>query len=111
MGEDHLRNEWGAGATQKDRIVVVVSHDRSFMDACLTDIIEIHGLKLRTASGNYSAYMDRIAEEQRLLNLQREEEERQEKQLKKDFQLMKKKSREHCDDKKNKAVEKQGKKG
>jgi len=98
--EDHLRNEWGAAATQKDRIVVVVSHDRSFMDACLTDIIEIHGLKLRTASGNYSAYMDRIAEEQRLLNLQREEEERQEKQLKKDFQLMKKKSREHGDDKK-----------
>merc|ERR1719436_784805 len=78
--QDHLRREWGANAKKKDRIVVAVSHDRAFLDACATDIIEIHDCKLRVFPGNYSNYIDRVADEQRCLLLKKSEFEREEKQ-------------------------------
>ncbi|CAK0902574.1 unnamed protein product [Prorocentrum cordatum] len=96
----HLRCEWGAASAKKDRIVVIVSHDRSFLDACATDILEIHSCKLRNFAGNYSAYLDRVLDEQRLALLKREEEERAEKVAEKELRAMKKKAREHKDDKK-----------
>merc|ERR1711998_161035 len=45
---------------KKDRIAVIVSHDRSFLDACATDILEIHNCKLKNFTGNYSNYLDRL---------------------------------------------------
>lgn len=98
--QEHIRCHWGFDAKKKDRIVVVVSHDRSFMDACVTDILEIHACKLKNYTGNYSSYLDRIVEEQRCLHAMKDEAERQERQAKKDLSNMKKKAREHGDDKK-----------
>mmetsp|Transcript_110144 Transcript_110144/g.322273 ORF Transcript_110144/g.322273 Transcript_110144/m.322273 type:complete len:869 (+) Transcript_110144:53-2659(+) len=98
--QQHLNNEWGADAKKKDRIVMVVSHDRSFLDACVTDILEIHECKLRNFTGNYSDYLERVADEQRCLLLKKAEAERQEKQVMKDLKSMKKDARAHKDDKK-----------
>jgi len=98
--QEHLRREWGEEATRKDRIVVVVSHDRSFLDACVTDVLEIHECKLRNFPGNYSSYLERVADEQRLLLLRKSEAEKEEKLAKKELSSMKKRAREHADDKK-----------
>eukprot|EP00811_Abedinium_folium_P021581 NODE_3072_length_2097_cov_7.393401.p1 GENE.NODE_3072_length_2097_cov_7.393401~~NODE_3072_length_2097_cov_7.393401.p1 ORF type:complete len:546 (+),score=221.75 NODE_3072_length_2097_cov_7.393401:175-1812(+) len=108
--QEHLRREWGSAATLKDRIVVVVSHDRAFMDACTTDILEIHSVKLRCFPGNYTTFLARIAEEQRVIGIHQEEEERQEKLARKDIRDMKKKAREHGDDKKIRQVKSKEKK-
>uniref|UniRef100_A0A7S4QXM3 ABC transporter domain-containing protein n=1 Tax=Alexandrium monilatum TaxID=311494 RepID=A0A7S4QXM3_9DINO len=98
--QEHLRQEWGADAKKKDRIVVAVSHDCAFLDACATDILEIHDCKLRNFPGNYSAYLERVADEQRCLLLRRSELGREEKQAKKDLRNLKKQAREHADEKK-----------
>jgi len=98
--QEHLRNEWGEGAKKKDRIVVIVSHDRSFLDNCATDILEINECKLRTFTGNYSNYLERVADEQRLLLLKKAEAERQDKLAMKEMRAMKKVAREHKDEKK-----------
>jgi len=98
--QDHLHREWGAGAKKKDRIAVCVSHDRSFLDACVTDILEINCLKLRTMRGNFSDYVERVTDEQRLLSVSMAEAERQEKQDKKALQDMKKSAKKHGDEKK-----------
>merc|ERR1712137_660998 len=77
--QEHLRSEWGAGAKNKKNIVVMVSHDRAFLDACATDILEIHACKLKNYPGNYSNFIDRLKDEQRLCAIQREEAEKEEK--------------------------------
>mmetsp|Transcript_8860 Transcript_8860/g.19682 ORF Transcript_8860/g.19682 Transcript_8860/m.19682 type:complete len:916 (+) Transcript_8860:169-2916(+) len=98
--QEHLRREWGADAPKKDRIVVAVSHDRSFLDECTTDIVEIQDCKLRNFPGNYSNYLSRVEDEQRLLLLRKNEFEREEKLAQKELKNMKKKARDHADDKK-----------
>lgn len=98
--QDHLRRAWGADAKKSDRIVVIVSHDRSFMDACVTDVIEVHAKKLQNFTGDYTAYTERLADEQRVLQNRKDEAERQERAQKREFALLKKKAREHHDDKK-----------
>ncbi len=47
--ENYLRNYEGA--------VVIVSHDKIFLDNTISKIIEIRNFKLNTFSGNYSFYM------------------------------------------------------
>lgn len=94
--QDHLASEWGANS---NCIVVIVSHDRSFIDNCVTDIIEIYNCKLRSIPGNYSQYLDRIADEQRCMVLQKEAAEKEERTALKDLSAMKKKAREHKDEK------------
>eukprot|EP00930_Biecheleria_cincta_P046745 TRINITY_DN32281_c0_g1_i1.p1 TRINITY_DN32281_c0_g1~~TRINITY_DN32281_c0_g1_i1.p1 ORF type:complete len:1369 (-),score=275.65 TRINITY_DN32281_c0_g1_i1:67-4173(-) len=98
--QKHLYNEWGEGSKKKDRIVVIVSHDRSFLDNCATNILEIHDCKLRTFTGNYSTYLDKVSEEQRLALLRREEAERQDKAAMQELKAMKKVARQHKDEKK-----------
>lgn len=78
---------------------MVVSHDRSFLDECASDILEIHTMKLRTFRGNYSNYVEQLAHEQTCLQIKQDEVERQDKQDIKDLRAMKKKAREHHDDK------------
>lgn len=102
--QEHLRSEWGAGAKTKDRIVVMVSHDRSFLDSCATDILEINACQLRSFTGNYSDYLDSITHEQHCLATAQQEAERQEKLVQKELKDMKKKARSHHDDKKIRQV-------
>ncbi|WP_418223180.1 ribosomal protection-like ABC-F family protein [Clostridium isatidis] len=60
-------------------IVIIVSHDRYFLDNVVTKIIEIEDKKSKTYSGNYSAY---VKEKERLLQLQMEEYLNQQKKIK-----------------------------
>lgn len=98
--QDHLRREWGADAKKRDRIVVAVSHDRAFLDACATDIIEILDCKLRVFPGNYSNYVERVADEQRLVLLRKDEAAKEEKVARIELKNMKKAARSHGDEKK-----------
>ena len=50
--------------------IIVVSHDRMFLDEVATDILHIHSRKIDTYRGNYSEYYHTMTE--KLLNQQRE---------------------------------------
>ena len=60
-------------------IVIIVSHDRYFLDNVVTKIIEIENMKSKTYKGNYSAY---IEEKEKFLQLQMEEFLNQQKKIK-----------------------------
>lgn len=64
----------------QDLIVVVVSHDRAFLDAVATRILRLHDLRLSVHEGNYSEYESNL-EDWRLKN-ERLAERMQEKQQK-----------------------------
>merc|ERR1712084_26209 len=70
------------------------------LDNCATDILGIYDCKLRTFTGNYSIYLDKVADEQRLLLLRKAEAEKQDKLALKELKSMKKVAREHKDEKK-----------
>ena len=59
--------------------VVIISHDRAFLDNVVTRIIEIEGGKAHFYSGNYSWYAE---ERQRRFIFQSEQYERQQKEIK-----------------------------
>ncbi|MBP7401285.1 MAG: ABC-F family ATP-binding cassette domain-containing protein [Clostridia bacterium] len=67
--EEYLRRFRGA--------VLVVSHDRAFLDRTVTGIAELAGGRLRTGIGNYTAYMQqkRLDEAARLREMTRLEKE------------------------------------
>lgn len=60
-------------------IVIIVSHDRYFLDNVVTKIIEIEDMKSKTYDGNYTAF---VKEKERQLELQMEEFLNQEKKIK-----------------------------
>jgi len=108
--QEHLRTCWGADAKKKDKIVLMVSHDRDFLDGCVTDIVEIHDCKLRTYPGNYSSYISRLTDEQKNLQKKKDEIEHQEQKAHKEMSAKKKKAREHQDGKKIRQLKAQEKK-
>jgi len=61
-----LARELSTSETWKDRIVVIVSHDRHFMDEVCTDCLHISGAakRLTQARGNYSTWHKRRTEQQ-----------------------------------------------
>ena len=63
-----LARELSTSDTWKDRIVVIVSHDRHFMDEVCTDCLHISGAakRLTQARGNYSIWHTRRTEQQAL---------------------------------------------
>jgi ATP-binding cassette subfamily F protein 3 len=63
-----LARELATSETWKQRIVVIVSHDRHFMDEVCTDCLHISGAarRLTQARGNYSTWAKRRKEEQAL---------------------------------------------
>ena len=63
-----LARELATSETWKERIVVIVSHDRHFMDEVCTDCLHISGAaqKLTQARGNYSIWHKRRKEQQAL---------------------------------------------
>ncbi|KAB3531908.1 ABC-F type ribosomal protection protein [Alkaliphilus pronyensis] len=68
--EDYLKTYKG--------IVIVVSHDRYFLDNVVTKIIEIEDMESKTYKGNYSAYVNQKEEE---MLLQYEDFREQQKQI------------------------------
>mmetsp|Transcript_20548 Transcript_20548/g.33848 ORF Transcript_20548/g.33848 Transcript_20548/m.33848 type:complete len:753 (-) Transcript_20548:154-2412(-) len=63
-----LARELATSETWKERIVVIVSHDRHFMDEVCTDCLHISGAakKLTQSRGNYSVWHKRRVEQQAL---------------------------------------------
>lgn len=63
-----LARELSTSETWKQRIVVIVSHDRHFMDEVCTDCLHISGAarRLTQVKGNYSLWAKRRKEEQAL---------------------------------------------
>jgi len=61
-----LARELSTSATWKERIVVLVSHDRHFMDEVCTDCLHVSGAarKLTQCKGNYSLWAKRRKDEQ-----------------------------------------------
>lgn len=62
-------------------IVVVVSHDRYFLDQAVNKIVEIENQTVQVFKGNYSAYMRQKEEQVRLLLEQYKEQQKQIKQM------------------------------
>ncbi|MGB9595257.1 MAG: ribosomal protection-like ABC-F family protein [Candidatus Poribacteria bacterium] len=62
--------------TEYKGAVVVVSHDRYFLDKVVTKIAELHNNKIKEYSGNYTKYL--FLRERELLVQQREYEQQQE---------------------------------
>ena len=56
--------------------IVVVSHDRMFLDEVATDILHLHSKKVDTYRGNYTEYFHTMTE--KLKNQQREYESQME---------------------------------
>jgi len=63
-----LARELSTSETWKQRIVVIVSHDRHFMDEVCTDCLHISGAarRLTQSRGNYSTWAKRRADERAL---------------------------------------------
>ncbi|HEX2994747.1 MAG TPA: ABC-F family ATP-binding cassette domain-containing protein [Anaerolineales bacterium] len=66
--------------------VVIISHDRYLLDACVTDIAEIEDGKITTFHGNYTEYIvdkeERLARQEELFQVQQKEINRLEMALK-----------------------------
>ena len=50
--------------------VLIVSHDKSFLDNIVTDILHLHNETLDSSKGNFAQFM--LTKEERVKNLQRE---------------------------------------
>ncbi|MCH3968301.1 MAG: ATP-binding cassette domain-containing protein [Atopobiaceae bacterium] len=59
-----------------DGAVLLVSHDRSFMDACVTHVAALENRRLTTYTGNYSAYLKQRADNLEQLRAKRAAQER-----------------------------------
>ena len=53
-----LARELKTNPTWQDRIIVIVSHDRAFLDECCSDVLHISGAarRLTQSHGNYTAW-------------------------------------------------------
>ncbi|KAK3285596.1 hypothetical protein CYMTET_6805 [Cymbomonas tetramitiformis] len=62
-----LSNHLATDPAWDNRIVVVVSHDRVFIDDCCTDVLHISGVarRLTQSRGNYSTWAKRRADQQK----------------------------------------------
>jgi len=71
-----LSNELATNAIWQSRTVVIVSHDRMFIDECCTDTLHISGVarRLTQSKGNYSMWAKRRAEQQKARERQLEVE-------------------------------------
>ena len=62
--------------TSYDGAVLIVSHDRSFMDACVSHIAALENKRLMTYTGNYSSYLHQRADNLEQLRAKRAAQER-----------------------------------
>ena len=59
-----------------DGAVLLVSHDRAFMDACVSHVAALENRSLMTYSGNYSAYLKQREDNLEQLRAKRAAQER-----------------------------------
>ena len=59
-----------------DGAVLIVSHDRSFMDACVTHVASLENRMLVTYAGNYSSYLKQREDNREQLKAKRAAQER-----------------------------------
>ncbi len=59
-----------------DGAVLLVSHDRSFMDACVSHVASLENKRLYTYAGNYSSYLHQRADNLEQLRAKRAAQER-----------------------------------
>ncbi|MBD3181646.1 ATP-binding cassette domain-containing protein [Candidatus Poribacteria bacterium] len=79
--------EWLEGFlnTEFKGAVVVVSHDRYFLDKVVNKVVELHDNILEEYSGNYTSFM---AQKERRLLVQQRQYERQQEEIKKDLDFI-----------------------
>merc|ERR1711920_379828 len=79
-----LSRELATSPTWQSRIVVVVSHDRIFIDEACTDLLHISGVarRLTQTRGSYSTWAKRRAEQQKARERQLEIENAEKEKLK-----------------------------
>jgi len=73
----------------EDCILLVISHDREFLDKVTTDTIEVRQRKIEQGSGNYSVWEQRKSEEKETITSKLNAAERQEKKNVEMIQRMK----------------------
>ena len=61
--------------------LILITHDRSFMDAIATHIMGIHRLKIRKIAGNTIKYYTQIAQDEEIYEKTRINEERRQKEI------------------------------
>merc|ERR1712156_667816 len=60
-----------------DCMLVMITHDRTFLDDVVTDIIEIRGQNIEQGPGNYSSWQQRKAQERETITSMLEANERE----------------------------------
>ena len=60
---------------------IIISHDRTFLDNCTTEIWELKSSQLRSFSGNYSFYRETIRKEYERMKLNYDQQQKKIKQL------------------------------
>ena len=60
---------------------VIISHDRSFLDKCISEVWEIEDRQLKTFSGNYSFYKNEVEKEYESMLLKYKKQKKKVKQL------------------------------
>lgn len=73
-----------------DCMLVMISHDRAFLDDVVTDIVEIRRQDIIQASGNYTSYVRRREQERDTINAKLEANDRERQRTKEMIQNMRK---------------------
>ena len=60
-----------------DGAVLIVSHDRAFMDACVSHVASIENRRLMTYTGNYSSYLKQREDNLEQMKAKRAAQERE----------------------------------
>jgi ATPase subunit of ABC transporter with duplicated ATPase domains len=71
-----------------DCMLVIISHDKTFLDAVVTDIVEVRRQNIEQGSGNYSAWQQRKAQERETIISKVEANERERERTKEMIQKM-----------------------
>lgn len=71
-----------------DVMLVMISHDRVFLDSVVTDIIEIRRQSIEQGPGNFSAWQQGRAQQQKAISSKLEANEKERKRMKESIQKM-----------------------
>ena len=78
-----------------DMIIIIVSHDRAFLNAVATDIIFFNNKKLKYHPGNWDSYQQRKEEKLHAQEKLHEKEEKKKKEIKESIEKYKQQVRSH----------------
>jgi ATPase subunit of ABC transporter with duplicated ATPase domains len=90
--------------TLTDTTMVIVSHDRRFLNKTVTEIIRFKDTKLTYHTGNYDEFEKNLEDERLKKERMLEAQEKQKKHIESSIQKAQKKAKESGDDKRLKTV-------